>query len=51
MSGGKRRRSETAIHVPEESNVLLNPSHPGFSHQWIKAGPIEFFFDSRLTAP
>lgn len=37
--------------VPEESNVLLNPAHPGFSFQWIRSGPMEFRFDSRLTAP
>jgi RES domain-containing protein len=37
--------------VPEEFNCLLNPVHPQFRLDLIKAGPITFMFDPRLTRP
>lgn len=39
------------ILAPGEWNVLLNPLHPQYSLNWIKAGPERFTFDARLLAP
>jgi len=37
-----------SVITPGEYNVLLNPSHPQFSSQWIVTGPAAYTFDPRL---
>jgi RES domain-containing protein len=34
--------------TPGEWNVLLNPTHPAFSLDWVVAGPATYRFDARL---
>ena len=47
-------RSSPALLVPSaitpgEWNVLLNPTHPAFSLDWVITGPAIYRFDARLT--
>lgn len=37
-----------SVIVPAESNVLLNPAHPAFRIDWVKAGPEPIAIDPRL---
>ena len=37
-----------SVIVPVEANVLLNPAHPDFRLEWVKAGPEAMEFDPRL---
>lgn len=39
-----------SVHIPEETNILLNPLHPDFSKVIISA-PIPFSFDPRFFDP
>jgi len=38
------------IITPGEWNVLINPSHPEFSPDWIVSGPDDYTFDARLLS-
>jgi RES domain-containing protein len=35
---------------PDEWNVLLNPTHPDFSLDWVVRGPSKYFFEDRLLS-
>jgi RES domain-containing protein len=48
-------RSSPALLVPSavtpgEWNVLLNPTHPEFSLDWVLTGPVPYRFDARLVS-